>query len=137
MTNELDVSHIELVALESKTRQFMLGLRKLRKRQQHASAPDGQEEAMAIDPSEVPLNRRSRMTHIQDARVEFVIEELEDFTSISKMMILEPFQNPQHPQRQLFETIFCKFQTDMERFTNDLLLATRDRQEISRRIEAG
>ncbi len=133
MTEKLDKPDLELAALEYKTREFMLGLRDLRKRQQHASALDGQDNAPTITELEIPLNRPSRVIKCEDARVEFVIDELEDFTSISRTMILEAFRSP---QRELFEKILGNFRKDMDRFTNDLLLAIRDGQEIRRRIEA-
>lgn len=133
MTDKLDKPDLELADLEYKTREFMLGLRSMRKRQQQASAPDGKDNTATITELEVPLNRPSRMVRTEDANVEFVIDELEDFTSISQTMILEAFRSP---QRELFEKILGNFRKDMDRFANDLLLAIRDGQEIRRRIEA-
>ncbi|MES3154985.1 hypothetical protein [Sphingomonas faeni] len=133
MTDKLEKPDKQFADLEYRTREFMLGLRKLRKREQHASAPDDQQNAAAITGLEVALNRPSQMTKSEHAYVEFVIEELEDFTSISQTMLLETSRGPRH---DLFETIISNFRRDMDRFSNDLLLAIRDGQEIHRRIEA-
>lgn len=99
MTEYLAKPDVQYASMEYKTREFMLDLRRLRKRER-ASASGGQENAAPMTGLVAPLNRPSQVTKSEHAYVEFVIDDLEDFNSISETMLLEIRPNP---RRELFE----------------------------------
>jgi hypothetical protein len=136
MANGLDKPRIEVGDLELKARELLLGLRGLRERRHVTSPQEMAPVKTNLSMSDLILDRPSRMSSFQDAHIEFLIEEAEQFASLVKTMTVDAQDAFQSPQRRLFEKITDDLRRDLKRFTADALLAIKDVQEIRRRIEA-
>lgn len=95
------------------------------------------EGALVLAMLKIALNRPSSMTRCQDAHVDFLIEEAEQFMSLVSTITLEMHDGFSSPQRSSFRKIVADLRRDLERFTSDALLVIGDKQEIRRRIQAG
>ncbi len=95
------------------------------------------ESALVLAMLKIALNRPSSMTRCQDAHVDFLIEEAEQFMSLVSTITLETDDGFSRPQRSSFRKIVADLRRDLERFTSDALLVIGDKQEIRRRIQAG
>ncbi len=120
--------------LENRMRELLAELRGCR---EHIPFSTELENSLLLAITGFALNRPSRMTRCQDAHVDFLIEEAEQFMSLVSTITLEIHDGFSSPQRSSFRKIVADLRRDLERFTSDALLAIGDKQEIRRRIQAG
>ncbi len=120
--------------LEYKIRELLRDLRECR---QHLPRSTELENTLVLAVTGFALNRPSSMTRCQDAHVELLIEEAEQFMSLVTTITLETCGGFSSLQRSSFGKIIFDLRRDLERFTSDALLVIGDKQEIRRRIQAG
>ncbi|WP_177171707.1 hypothetical protein [Sphingomonas palmae] len=120
--------------LENRMRELLADLRGCR---EHIPFSTELENLLVLAMSGFALNRPSSMTRCQDAHVDFLIEEAEQFMSLVSTITLETCDGFSGPQRSSFRKIVVDLRRDLERFTSDALLIIGDKQEIRRRIHAG
>ncbi|WP_019517917.1 hypothetical protein [Sphingomonas sp. Mn802worker] len=112
-------------------------LRDLCECRQHVPRSTELENSLVLAMTGFALNRPSSMARCQDAHVDFLIEETEQFMSLVSTITLETHDGFSGPQRSSFRKIVVDLRRDLERFTSDALLIIGDKQEIRRRIQAG
>ncbi len=120
--------------LEYRIRELLHDLRECR---QHVPRSTELENTLVLAVTGFALNRPSSMTRCQDAHVELLIEEAEQFMSLVSTITLEVHDGFSSPQRSSFRKIVADLRRDLERFTSEALLVIGDKQEIRRRIQAG
>lgn len=94
------------------------------------------ESLLVLAMADTALNRPSQMSRFQDAYIELLIEEAEQFVALVSTVTLETDDGFSRSQRSSFRKIVTDLRRDLERFTSDALLVIGDKQEIRRRIEA-
>lgn len=94
------------------------------------------ESLLVIAMADAALNRPCQMSRFQDAYIELLIEEAEQFVALVSTVTLETDDGFSRSQRSAFRKIVTDLRRDLERFTSDALLVIGDKQEIRRRIEA-
>ena len=120
------------IDLENRMRGLLDGLREGR---QPVPCSAEIQNALVLAISAIRLNRPSRMTRLQDAYVELMIEEAEQFAELVNTVALEIHDGFSRQQRSSFIKIIMDLRRDLERFTSDALLAIGDIQELRRRID--
>jgi len=94
------------------------------------------ESLLVLAMVDTALNRPSQMSRFQDAYIELLIEEAEQFVALVSTVTLETNDGFSRSQQSSFRKIVTNLRRDMERFTSDALLVIGDKQEIRRRVKA-